>query len=328
MNADQLTNRGLISAYLLDGHGGGRSVTWEDIEAWDASAGTLWLHMEGDSAFTDQWLREKSGLEETVCDILTREDVRPRSIPSGEGFLTVLRGINLNEGDDPEDMVSIRIYIDAHRIITTRLRFVRSIDDLRLALGAGHGPTTPGEFLAILGERLVERMMDLIENITDEVEDLEEAVVSGHHGDVSDRLAKVRRQIVALRRHLAPQREALGLILGMDSLLLQDEDRRHLVEVLDRTIHYLEELGSARDRASVTQEEINNYMSKQVERRMYVLAVVAAIFLPLMFLTGLLGINVGGIPGGQSPWGFLSVTTILVGVFSLQIVLFRKLRWL
>ncbi|MFB0515583.1 MAG: zinc transporter ZntB [Candidatus Neomarinimicrobiota bacterium] len=328
MKTDQPAPNGLVSAYLLDGQGGGKKITWKEIATWTPESGTLWLHLEGNSPYAEQWLRQESGLEEITCNILTREEVRPRSIPSGAGLLTVLRGINLNEGDEPEDMVSIRTYIDAHRIITTRLRFVRSIDDLRHALDAGRGPATPGDFLASLGMRLVERMADYIANVTDEVGELEEMVVDPHRGVTSERLADVRRQIIALRRHLSPQRDALVRIIETPLTFLEEEDRKRLHEVSDQTIHFLEELASARDQATVTQEELNGQMSKQVERRMYVLALVAAIFLPLTFFTGLLGTNVGGIPGSHSPWGFISVTAVLAGVLSLQIVLFRRMRWL
>ncbi len=37
---------------------------------------------------------------------------------------------------------------------------------------------------------------------------------------------------------------------------------------------------------------------------MYLLSVITAIFLPLGFLTGLFGINLGGMPGAEYKWGF------------------------
>ena len=60
---------------------------------------------------------------------------------------------------------------------------------------------------------------------------------------------------------------------------------------------------------------------------LYILSVIAAIFLPLGFLTGLLGINVGGIPGDQSPYAFAIFCGILSVLVILQILIFRKLKW-
>jgi zinc transporter len=62
--------------------------------------------------------------------------------------------------------------------------------------------------------------------------------------------------------------------------------------------------------------------------KMYILAIVAAIFLPLGFLTGLLGINVGGIPGAESRIGFTTFVILLVIVVIFQILFFKKKKWL
>ena len=76
-------------------------------------------------------------------------------------------------------------------------------------------------------------------------------------------------------------------------------------ESLNRFNRYLEELDSIRDRAIVTQEELLSQLSETLNRRMYILSLVATFFLPMGFLTGLLGINVGGIPGADRPiWFF------------------------
>jgi zinc transporter len=78
----------------------------------------------------------------------------------------------------------------------------------------------------------------------------------------------------------------------------------HLREEADRVVRYVEDLDSARERAAVTQEELVNRVSEQINSRTYVLSVAAAIFLPLGFLTGLFGINVGGIALAENPSGF------------------------
>jgi len=64
-----------------------------------------------------------------------------------------------------------------------------------------------------------------------------------------------------------------------------------------------------------------------LNKNMYVLSVVAAIFLPLGFLTGLLGINVGGMPGADNTDAFWIFCGLLVIVVGLQVLLFKKMKW-
>jgi zinc transporter len=107
-----------------------------------------------------------------------------------------------------------------------------------------------------------------------------------------------------------------------------ERDQLHLREEADRVTRYVEDLDAARERAAVTQEELGNRLSEQLNSRMYVLSVVAAIFLPLGFLTGLFGINVGGIPMAENPQGFIDIVLMLLLITGLQVVLFRWRRWL
>ncbi len=60
---------------------------------------------------------------------------------------------------------------------------------------------------------------------------------------------------------------------------------------------------------------------------MYVLSVIAAIFLPLGFLTGLLGINVGGIPGADNPEAFWLFGAGLFCLVLIEVFIFKKLKW-
>ena len=131
-----------------------------------------------------------------------------------------------------------------------------------------------------------------------------------------------------LRRYLAPQREALMKLQTEKITWLSDNDRLHLRETTDRLIRYTEDLDSVKDRAAVTQEELVNRLSEQMNARMYVLSLVAAVFLPLGFLTGLLGINVGGIPGSENQSAFLVFMIILAIVVVLQMVIFKRKKWL
>ncbi|MDH3527069.1 MAG: hypothetical protein OEM43_06160 [Gammaproteobacteria bacterium] len=103
--------------------------------------------------------------------------------------------------------------------------------------------------------------------------------------------------------------------------------RMRIRELTDRMTRFIEDLDEARDRASVTHEELQNRLAELTNRRMYLLTMIAAIFLPLSFLTGLLGINVGGIPGSDFPAAFAIVVVLMVLVGAGQWLFFRWRKW-
>jgi zinc transporter len=319
---------GLILAYILDGDGGGRKIGWEGIDTWTPKQGLLWIHLNYSSPNVQEWLYEKSGLEEVICNALTEEDSRPRCTLFKEGLLLSLRGVNLNPGSDPEDMVGIRIWFEKDRIISTRRRRLLSITDIQKTVDDGEGPESIGDFLVQIAGRIMERMRHVIDDLEDAIADLEDRILTAESHLLRSQLGALRREAISLRRYLTPQREALSRLLTEKIPWLDENNRIGLREVYDKLVRYIEDLDEARDRAAVTQEELVNRLSEQMNNKMYILSVAAAIFLPLGFLTGLLGINVGGIPGADSKLGFMFFVLLLVGVVVFQVWFFKKKKWL
>lgn len=323
-----MVEKGLIHALLFDGKGGGRVLDWPDIGTWSPDQGVLWVHLSCSAQESVRWLEEQSGLESLIVEALLSEGTRPRSTVIGEGVLLTLRGVNLNPGEDHEDMVSIRIWAEHNRIITTRRRKLLSVTDLIGSFSAGQGPATSSEFINTLAESLTDHIEDTVEDIEEQTADLEEQVVISHDRKLRSKISGLRRQAIMLRRYLAPQREAFTRLQVEKLHWFTEQDKRHLYEIANSLIRMVEDLDSLRERANVAQEELINLLSEQINSRMYTLSLVTTIFLPLSFFTGLLGINVGGIPGTDNPWAFFIVVALLFGVSLVQFVFFRKKHWI
>ncbi len=320
-------DHGLVAAWLLDGQGGGRKLSWQEIAAWQPDNGLIWIHLDYSHPNTLRWLEEESGVDRIISKVLTSDESRPRCELFDKGLLAILRGVNLNPGADPEDMVSIRIWLEQNRIITCRHRRLTSIADLQESLRKGTGPRSQGGFLAHLSENLVKRMDNVIESLEDNALELEEHLTDHQSSNLRSEISDIRRIVIHLRRYLAPQREALKRLQAIQIEWLNIEARSRLNETADQTQRYVEGLDAIRDQIQVTQEELTQKLNEHTERRMYVLAIITSVFLPLGFLTGLLGINVGGMPGTENPLAFWIVCLLALVVTGASLWILRRMRW-
>lgn len=325
---DMASTGGLIFACTLDGRGGAAGLDWEGVARWTPDAGVLWVHLDYAANGSAEWIREKSGLDAVTCQALTAPETRPRSVAAQGGLLLILRGVNLNPDAEPDDMVSLRLWIEERRIVTLRHRRLKSVEAVRQALGAGSGPTNAAEFLADILDELLTRTGRLVSGVDDRIDALEDQVVTAQSNELRPALAALRRQAISLRRYLAPQRDVINRLQGERLGWLNESDRTHLRELADRIVRQVEDLDSVRERAAVTQEELSSRLSERTNRIIYVLAIVTAIFLPLGLITGLLGVNVGGVPGADEPWAFAELCAILLGVGVVQVLFLRKIKWL
>ncbi len=99
-----------------------------------------WYHLNVLESEAKKWLKEKSALSDIVIKELISEETRPRVLKDEDGILLNLRGLNLNPDSDEEDMVSLHMWIEPGRIITTRSERVFTIDDIDQSYQKGDGP--------------------------------------------------------------------------------------------------------------------------------------------------------------------------------------------
>ena len=243
-------------------------------------------------------------------------------------MLLFLRGVNLNPGAEPEDMVSVRIHAQAKRVISLRLRPLRASDEILQQLEEGRGPKSASELLLLMGELLPEKVQSLVSDLSELVDVEEEKVESDErYTPENGSLQQIRRRAAGLRRFLAPQREIYAQLSRSKWSWFCDADADYWNELNNSLIRYLEELELTRERAALVLESEDRRRSERMNRTMYRFGIITCIFLPMSFVTGLLGINVGGIPGASNPYGFLLACIVVLGLAVGQWWLFRRLRW-
>jgi zinc transporter len=325
---------GLILATRLPGEPGDFDVRrrhWTDLK-FPAEAPPLWVHLDRTRPRAQAWLREESGLDPIVAESLLAEETRPRVQAFGGegGLLVILRGINSSPGAEPDELISMRFWLEPTRIITLRQHRSRNIAAMRARAQQGTAVMTAGEFLVTIATGLVNNLGPSINNLEERLDHIEEEMLVSGSDDEGRRaqLATIRRQAIAYRRHIVPQREALASLVHGNFALLSPRDVSGLRVAMEQCTRVAEMLEELRDRAAVTQDEMRARHEARVGRTVYMLTLVATVALPLGILTGLLGINVGGIPMAEWGWGFAVVCLVLLAIAAAEVALFRWMKWL
>ena len=320
---------GLIFAYVLDGQGGGRELDWQGVRAWSPRDGVLWVHLDRTGDQAQSWVTNETGIDRATTEtLLLPMATRPRVHRIGDGLLVVLRGINFNPGEAHDDMVGLHMWIDAHRIITLRRRRLMAGGAIRDLLLKHTGPRNSGDFLSEVAEQLLQPIVPIISDLDDAVDEVQTELLASTDKPLRQRLHKIRQEAISLRRYLAPQRDAMSKLQVEPVDWLLDLDRAYLRETADRTLRFVEDLDSIRERAAIAQDELNSRVNDQMNRTMYLLTVVATLLLPAGLLTGLFGINVAGMPGAESEWAFVGVAFLIPALAILEFVILRWLKWI
>ncbi|UWR91914.1 zinc transporter ZntB [Phaeobacter inhibens] len=291
----------------------------------NASQGYRWIHVNSQDEALRPWAKEH--LPDIAARALWQSETRPRCERLDDGLILNLRGVNLNPESDPEDMVSLRMWITEHAIVSARIRKVWALDSIRQSAEAGAAPETAGKFLAELTYGLTSRIETVSLGLEEQTDELEEAIAEGKRIPTG-KLGDIRQAVIKMRRFINPQREAISMLATLENWIIAPDELALLRETANRTRRIVEELDATRDRLSALRDHIDADRAHALSRNSYVLSVVAAIFLPLGFLTGLFGVNVAGMPGTTAPSAFWVLAGVSAVAGLALFLIFKFAKWL
>jgi len=288
-------------------------------------------------------LREKApkDLEETALELLEAEpkhEDEPRPTLQGHGdyvFGVFLVAVAIPE----EDCVyyqEIEVVLTHDTIMTVRKTPPggRPPYDPSSVREAVRPDDEPGMIAYRLVDDIAERYLDLIDDLNGEIDELEDKVEDLPAAQTRERLSELRHDLLHIRRTLSPMRDAVRRVV--DNVVEVEKGKEvfpHEVEVAfssayDKLLRAIDGLELSRDLiASVrdySQAKIANDQNEVMKR----LTAIASILLVPTLIVGIYGQNFDHMPelhwylGYAFSWGLIVVTSVI------QLVYFRRKRWL
>ena len=319
----------ILHAYHVSKTGKTRKLSAEEYDFRPKkNDGFVWLHFNRGNPEIESYLQNDIETDENATHTLLAEDSRPRTILDDENILINLRGVNLNPGSPVEDMIGIRFYIQKDRILSIEKRPLNATQDIATRLEKQSVPLTSGGFIAAYAQALCDRMAPTVTDLNEQVDELEEKIDEIDADKSRSQLSGLRREAILLRRYLAPQRDALNTLAQQNVSYITPGDQLRIRDAADQATRVTEELEAIRERCAIVKDQLTDMRAEEMNRNMMILSVVAAIFLPLGLISGMFGINVGGMPWVEDGNGFWIVTAAVIIIAVIQLIIFKILKWI
>jgi len=318
---------GLIFAWAIREDDTSRPLDWKSVAQEWKKEGLIWLHMHLEHPTVIHWLNTESGVDESLLPYLLSDDSRPGIFEHESKLIMIMRGINANADSEPEDLISLRLYLAPDQLISLRRRRVQTMEEIHTAYTDGKGPKNASDFFVDVITREIERIGDHIEKLEEKVTDIERVVLTSTNGDVEDELQELQSDLIDLRRYLHPQRTMFVKLLDNELEWLDDKTYNRIRTQVEFHTRHVEDIDYCLQRAQVIRDRIDSRQTEQLNQKLYILAIVSCIFLPLSLITGLLGVNVAGIPFAENQWAFAYLSAGLILIAGLILLYFKQKKW-
>ena len=223
--------------------------------------------------------------------------------------------------------VQMRTSFD-HRIISVQKRASKVVEELCDDVRSGLAPKNSAEFIDQLLVKLLKGTSSEIETRVIAVDDIEDEIFETGKVKPVEKISMERRKNIILQRFIRPQKDVILQIHNSHLSWMNIENQTSYYEIYQGYLRLSEELELNNERLRLSDDEVAKQTQERLNRNLYRISVLSAIFLPLGFLTGLLGVNIGGMPGVSSTYAFGFFCFLLLLIISFQLYLMRKFSWL
>jgi len=315
----------LICAFRLNPW---ESVGAEALGVEPTREAPLWLHFNLLDNRARRYLEHAPSIHEDGKALLLGDDARIQAQVFEGGFAMILGDLYYDFNADPENFGLLWVYVDARRVITCRKHRVRSVDRVRHAFHHGPAPTAPFELFERLAAEIASGFAAVASELADAVEVAEDRVLAGYFRDQGNELGRIRRVLARLRRHKHADRGALAILNQRLAGTLDEDHRAELHEIVERLDATGQDMDLVTERARLLQEEIASQLNEATNRNLYLLSIVTTVLLPVTLVTGIFGMNVGGLPFTSSEHGFWWVMFGMLVTVVATMALLRRARTL
>ena len=302
---------GVILAYRFDEQGRARAIAeTEAIDLAMPDAGFVWVHLNLGDERARRWLGSLAVVPQPARSVMLSTD-NHQLMSSGDDAVWGVFPDLIRDFDETTNAIGhLRFVMGERFLISGRRHALQSIETMRATLSSGHAVPAPIMLFETLVEHATDGLSSLVQSLGNEIDAIEDRVLSDHFHRERAKLAQLRRQEVAIHRQLS------GMLSIFRQLAhkLERSAQRDLVEAVNRLIQRIEalhhEINAIMSRTRLLQEEISQNITTETNDHLYALTVLTTMLLPPTLVTGLFGMNTGGLPLKESDWG----TVIAIGL--------------
>jgi magnesium transporter len=177
---------------------------------------------------------------------------------------------------------------------------------------------------------LVDSYFPVLDDLDDIIDQLEDLTVSTTSNQVQARIFHIKREVARMRRVISPSVEVTNALITRTREYIPAEAEAYFSDVHDHLIRAFEVLDSYRDLMSGLLDVYLTTVSNRLNTVMKQLTIIATIFLPITFVTGVFGQNFGHMPQVEhdSSLNFWIVLLFMGLITGGQLWFFKRRGWL
>lgn len=291
-----------------------------------------WINVDGvHDTETLKALGQTFNIHSLILEDISSLDQRPKVDEYGDQLFATIRMMYFDEESGQVDSEQVSLVLGKHYLLSFQEKEGDVFDKNRERLRSGKGRirSSGADYLFYtLLDTVVDHYYVILESLGEKIDELEIKLIENPQEDDLRKLYRYRNETMYLKKWAWPTREMINKLLRNDSGLMCKDTEMYLRDVYDHSQHVIDTIESYRDLLASMMDLYLNSVSNRLNQVMKVLTVIATIFIPLTFLTGVYGMNFHFMPELDYNWAYPGLLVLMFVIIGIQLVYFKKKGWL
>ncbi len=291
----------------------------------------FWLDIHDPKTADLEILREEFGFHPLSLEDSWQFNQRPK-IDDYDGYVFLVV-FGASGATDADGLVEVHCFYSDRFLITLHRDDAPSLEALRLRYVKRDAPVDdPARLLHGVVDGLVDSFFPRLSAIDDRIDVLEDGIFLDADDEQLQEIFSMKRALVSMRKVISPQRDLFSsIVAGVEDFPgMTDDDQRYFRDVYDHLIRIGDMVDTYRDLLTGAMDVYLSTVSNRLNAVMKQLAIIATVFMPLTFLTGFFGQNLGWMVAHSTGLGHFLIFGLGLELMTLGIVLtyFWRKGWL
>jgi magnesium transporter len=295
----------------------------------------VWLDIEGDPGTYADTLSHLFKLSHITIQTIGEEHERAKFFEGNDYFYMVVHGLTYDTKTEEAGTPKLDIVFAQNFVVTVHRAPLDWLVTLRQAIINEKGEENTmargmASLLYTILDTLVDSYFPVLDTLDDLIDELEDETVNSAQQGVQLRLFRIKRAMALMRRVISPQIEVANSLISRTGSIIPAKAEPYFADVHDHLIRAFEILDSYRDLMSGLLDVYLSTVSNRLNQVMKQLTIIATIFMPITFITGVFGQNFAHSPQVEhdNGYNFWIVLAFMALITLVQIWYFRRRGWL
>lgn len=296
-----------------------------------------WINIDGlhDTALIEK-IGEHFGLHPLVIEDIVSTGQRPKFEDHDDYLFVVFRMLTYDRKKHAVESEQVSLILGRNFVLSFQERVGDVFEQIRERIKSDKGRVRRmgcDYLVYCLLDATVDNYFGVMEQLGERIEALEQKLVTEPNEKTLKEIHSLRSEMLYLRKSVWPLREVVNKLEKSESDLVSEGVEIYFRDVYDHTIQIMDTVESMRDMVSAMLDIYLSSLSNRMNAVMKVLTIIATIFMPLTFLSGIYGMNFKYMPEIEwrlayplsYPIGFWALILLAIGG---MLLFFRHKKWL